>query len=181
MLLWVLRRGQQVIVFSHAIKQSSMRDWAVSWWFQGSVRCSETEVCVCKPLSRVRLFMTPWTAARQAPLFMDSPGKNTGVGCHSRGPYGWKMVRKGLSRRDSVCLGWPPSKQSLGGEILYKWLIERDLKKPVKKWGEWDRTRVPGDSLEGVGITPELSLFQPKRTDFCTLTCRHWLEAASQG
>ena len=25
---------------------------------------------------------TPWTVARQAPLSMDSPGKNTGVGCH---------------------------------------------------------------------------------------------------
>ena len=25
---------------------------------------------------------TPWTAARQAPLSMDFPGKNTGVGCH---------------------------------------------------------------------------------------------------
>ena len=27
--------------------------------------------------------VTPWTIARQAPLFWDSPGKNTGVGCHS--------------------------------------------------------------------------------------------------
>ena len=26
--------------------------------------------------------VTPWTAAFQAPLSMDSPGKNTGVGCH---------------------------------------------------------------------------------------------------
>ena len=26
--------------------------------------------------------MTPWTVARQAPLSMDFPGKNTGVGCH---------------------------------------------------------------------------------------------------
>ena len=25
---------------------------------------------------------TPWTVACQAPLSMDSPGKNTGVGCH---------------------------------------------------------------------------------------------------
>ena len=25
---------------------------------------------------------TLWTAARQAPLSVDSPGKNTGVGCH---------------------------------------------------------------------------------------------------
>ena len=26
--------------------------------------------------------MSPWTVARQAPLSMDSPGKNIGVGCH---------------------------------------------------------------------------------------------------
>ena len=26
---------------------------------------------------------TPWTVARQAPLSWDSPGKNTGVGCHA--------------------------------------------------------------------------------------------------
>ena len=33
-------------------------------------------------LSRIRLFTTPWTAAHQAPLSMDFPGKSTGVGCH---------------------------------------------------------------------------------------------------
>ena len=32
--------------------------------------------------SRVRLCATPETAAHQAPLPWDSPGKNTGVGCH---------------------------------------------------------------------------------------------------
>ena len=32
--------------------------------------------------SRVRLCVTPWTAAYQAPPSMGSPGKNTGVGCH---------------------------------------------------------------------------------------------------
>ena len=35
-----------------------------------------------KSLSRVQLLATPWTAAYQAPLFMDFPGKSTGVGCH---------------------------------------------------------------------------------------------------
>ena len=35
-----------------------------------------------KLLSRVWLFATPWTAAYQAPLYMDFPGKSTGVGCH---------------------------------------------------------------------------------------------------
>ena len=33
-----------------------------------------------KSLSRVRLLATPWTAAYQAPLSMDFPGKSTGVG-----------------------------------------------------------------------------------------------------
>ena len=38
--------------------------------------------CVCRSVVRVRLFVIPWTVARQALLF--SPGKNTGMGCHSR-------------------------------------------------------------------------------------------------
>ena len=37
---------------------------------------------VVQSLSRVRLFATPWTVAHQAPLSWDSPGNNTGVGCH---------------------------------------------------------------------------------------------------
>ena len=36
-----------------------------------------------KSFSCVRLFATPWTVAHQAPLSMDSPDKNTGVGCHA--------------------------------------------------------------------------------------------------
>ena len=35
-----------------------------------------------KSLSCVQLLATPWTAAHQAPLSMDFPGKSTGVGCH---------------------------------------------------------------------------------------------------
>ena len=35
-----------------------------------------------KSLSRVQLLVTPWTAAYQAPLSVDFPGKSTGVGCH---------------------------------------------------------------------------------------------------
>ena len=33
-------------------------------------------------LSHVQLFVTPCTVAHQAPLSMESPGKDTGVGCH---------------------------------------------------------------------------------------------------
>ena len=40
-----------------------------------------TRVRVLSHLSCVQLLSTPWTVAHQAPL--DSPGKNTGVGCHA--------------------------------------------------------------------------------------------------
>ena len=33
-------------------------------------------------LSHVQLFVTPWSVAYQAPLFMDSPGKNTRMSWH---------------------------------------------------------------------------------------------------
>ena len=43
-------------------------------------------VCVCvlyvRTLSPVQLLATPRTVARQDPLSMDFPGKNTGAGCH---------------------------------------------------------------------------------------------------
>ena len=37
---------------------------------------------VCMMLSRVQLFVMLRTVAHQAPMSMDIPGKNTGVGCH---------------------------------------------------------------------------------------------------
>ena len=35
-----------------------------------------------KSLSRVRIFVTPWTVADQASPSMGFPGQSTGVGCH---------------------------------------------------------------------------------------------------
>ena len=40
-------------------------------------------ICVYVSRSVMSDFTTPWTVARQAPLSMNSPGKNTGVGCHA--------------------------------------------------------------------------------------------------
>ena len=37
---------------------------------------------IVKSFNHVWLFAIPWTAAYQAPLSMDFPGKSTGVGCH---------------------------------------------------------------------------------------------------
>ena len=39
--------------------------------------------CTLSHLSRIRLFVTLWTAACQIFCLWDSPGKNTGVGCHA--------------------------------------------------------------------------------------------------
>ena len=47
----------------------------------------------CQSLSHVWVFVTPGTVARQAPLSMDSPGKNTGVGYHSLGSRGSSWPR----------------------------------------------------------------------------------------
>ena len=43
---------------------------------------SAMHACMLSRFSHVRLCATPQTAAQQAPLATDSPGKNTGVGCH---------------------------------------------------------------------------------------------------
>ena len=42
--------------------------------------------------SRVRLFVTPWTVARQAPRSWGFPGKNNGVGYHALPDPGIKPV-----------------------------------------------------------------------------------------
>ena len=67
-------------------------------------------VCV---LSHVRLFATPWTVACQAPLW-DSPGQNTGVGCH--------FIPKGsFWPRDWTCISY------VDRQILYRWATWRSL------------------------------------------------------
>ena len=43
---------------------------------------SSTALLLLSHFSRVRLFAAPWMAAHQASRLWDSPGKNTGVGCH---------------------------------------------------------------------------------------------------
>ena len=44
------------------------------WW-------ASWRACVLSPFSHVQLFATLWTVALQLPLFVGSPGKNTGVVC----------------------------------------------------------------------------------------------------
>ena len=57
-----------------------------SWW-RVLAKCGSLEkamewLLLLSCFSRVRLCVTPQMAAHQAPRPWDSPGKNTGVGCH---------------------------------------------------------------------------------------------------
>ena len=49
----------------------------------------ELYVSEVKSLGHIRLFVTPWTAAYQAPGPWGFPGKSTGVGCHF-----WRFLKK---------------------------------------------------------------------------------------
>ena len=58
-----------------------------------------------KSLSRVRPFATPWTVTYQALRPWDSPGKNTGVGCH--------FLLQGIFPTQGLNPGLPHSRQTL--------------------------------------------------------------------
>ena len=97
------------------------------------------------PLSRfspVRLFATVWTIAHQDPLSMDSPGKNTGVGCPA--------LLQGVFPTQGLKLG-----NLHGRQMLYHWGISealenvtfRELKEAQSN--QIEREGVAGDGLEG--------------------------------
>ena len=56
--------------------RSAAGDWLAGWKWVG-------ENSQCQSLGPVRLFVTPWTVAHQAPLSMGFSSKKTEVGCHS--------------------------------------------------------------------------------------------------
>ena len=53
-----------------------------SWWSLFQRHSLLLLLLLLHRFSRVRLCVTPQTAGHQAPRPWDSPGKNTGVGCH---------------------------------------------------------------------------------------------------
>ena len=66
--------------------------------------------------------VTPWSAARQAPSPWDSPGKNTGVGCH--------FLLQGIFRTQgikSTSPVWPVNSLPLShqGSPTYKWNLKK--------------------------------------------------------
>ena len=79
--------------------------------------------CVCaESLSGVQLF-APQTVAHHAPLSRDSPGKNTGVGCHAL--FQGIFPTQGSNLRLLCLLHWqvgslppaPPGKLQNGAEL----------------------------------------------------------------
>ena len=81
--MWVQSLGQEDLLEKEMATHSSILTWKIPWiedpW-QGSQK-SQTLLLLSR-FSRVQLCATPQTAAHQAPRPWDSPGKNTGVGCH---------------------------------------------------------------------------------------------------
>ena len=89
---WITREAlegeggiKQTTKYKRYISGSVSNLWTViscRMWNGGMAQQTGNQ-CVCKSLSHVWLFATPCTVARQAPLSMDSPDKNTGMGSHS--------------------------------------------------------------------------------------------------
>ena len=68
-------------VSGDAKSQTQLGDWTATKRYLTWAK-SITVLLLLRRFSRVRLCATPWTAANQASHPWDSPGKNTGVGCH---------------------------------------------------------------------------------------------------
>ena len=80
MIQWFLKHAvYQTVCFYHGTGET-MRNISSFWH-----RAPKTFVISCvhaQSFSHGQHSVTPWTVACQAPLSMDSPGKNPGVGCH---------------------------------------------------------------------------------------------------
>ena len=110
-------RGSPLHLGSNSSCAISSRKAALSWL--GTQTRASVHACVLSCLSCVQLYAYPWTVARQAPLFGDSPGKDTGVGCHAllQGIFptqGWNPHLLCLLRWQAGSLPLaPPGKPSL--------------------------------------------------------------------
>ena len=75
-------------------------------------------------LRHVQFFAALWIVACQAPLSMDSPGKNTGVGCHA--PPG-DLLDPGIEPMSPVSPALQADSlraEPLGKPLFFKTLIE---------------------------------------------------------
>ena len=58
------------------------KKWDLKSFKEGNCSFIVTEWNTCAAAQSCHVFVTAWTIAHQDPLFIDFPGKNTGVCCH---------------------------------------------------------------------------------------------------
>ena len=84
------------------------------WLRKERYQLRHVQACTLSHFSRVQFFAILWTIAHQAPLSRNSPGKNTGVGCHSflQGISPTQELNPGLLHRRQIFfkLSDPPGK-----------------------------------------------------------------------
>ena len=107
-----------------------------------------------KSLSHVQLSATPWTTPRQAPLSMESPGKNTGVGCHALLQGSSRPRVSHISGR--FFSGW--ATQEAPGVSHVPLLLFTWMPPNIQWWDELQiiRTDTPVQKEEKIGGTEEL-------------------------
>ena len=97
-------------------------------------------------LSCVQLFQILWTVARQAPLSMDFPGKNTRVG--------WYFLLLGISPTQGSnlrLLHWQT------GSLLLRWILFDNSS--FYRWGNW--------GTENLNKFPKIQRTQEKPQQIC--------------
>ena len=89
-----------VMKYYSAIRKSEILSSATAWLKLDGIMPSQSVLLplLLSRFSRVRLCATPQTAATRLPRPWDSPGKNTGVGCH------FLLQRNGLITLEYVLL-----------------------------------------------------------------------------
>ena len=109
MRIWCDFRGSvksQVRIWMFSKLSGSLEAWKSSYLREAGAGLKKIiSVCV---LSHIWLLATLWTVAHQTPLFMEFPGKNTGVGCH--------LLLQGIFLTQGS-----NHISCIGGQIVYNW------------------------------------------------------------
>ena len=131
MIQWFLKHAvYQTVCFYHGTGET-MRNISSFWH-----RAPKTFVISCvhaQSFSRGQHSVTPWTVACQAPLSMDSPGKNPWVGCHFllQGIFQTQGSNPGLPHCGQILSHWATRSDSLffywsNSEWVPRWLPQED-------------------------------------------------------
>ena len=148
-----------LLAFWYSKKASDCNYDDVPWpmFLSGAWAMKEVYLCCCAcVLSRVRLFVTLWTVAHQAPLSMGFTGKNTEVGCisFSRGsswPRDWTHISCALQAdslsaepwQSGICCFVSEEALSLGVSIWQRSIYHSVLKTTPRRPQPWVPVQSP--------------------------------------